>query len=59
VDGIHASNAYFSMKFENKTLKIDLSLNQELLPKSFAVTSYTKAGNRRVQKPRSSVSFIA
>ncbi|CAK8682796.1 unnamed protein product [Clavelina lepadiformis] len=49
--GVHIQDAYFTFNYDGKKYIIDLSINQELLPRSFTTSSYSKHGQLQMHKP--------
>uniref|UniRef100_H2YZ97 Uncharacterized protein n=1 Tax=Ciona savignyi TaxID=51511 RepID=H2YZ97_CIOSA len=48
----HAVNTLFSLQFGNRTLILELKLNDELLPKDFTTSTYTDNGEIIMEKPK-------
>ncbi|CAK8682793.1 unnamed protein product [Clavelina lepadiformis] len=49
--GVHFQDAYFTFDYDGKEYILDLSINQELLSRSFTTSSYSKHGRLQMHKP--------
>ncbi|XP_076825751.1 zinc metalloproteinase-disintegrin-like MTP8 isoform X1 [Clavelina lepadiformis] len=49
--GVNFQDVYFTFNYDGKEYILDLSINQELLPRSFTTSSYSKLGRLQMHKP--------